>query len=839
MKKSKLANAISAIVTVAATAAALPAFAENISGVVKNSQGEAIANARVSVHAGKHSTVTNEQGEFSLEGIKAEEIELHVEASNYVHVNQSFNLSNGDVSGVSLTMSPTVMEIVDVYSTPLHASSIESAQPINVLAGEELRAKQASTLGETLKYEVGVHSTYYGPVSSSPVIRGLEGGRVVIAQNGLDVGDASRVGPDHVVTTESLTATQIEVLRGPATLFYGSGAIGGVVNIVDHRVPSSSDTEFEWQLGHNTVAEENHAAINLQTGTEKFAFHVDAFWRDADDYKIAGPAELEEDHEEHEAHEGEEHDHEEHGEEGTLENSSSNSHGYTVGASYLLDNGFFGMSYGRLEKEYGIPGHSHGHEEEVHADEHAGEEAEAHEEHEEEGVSAKMVQDRIQFISELGFDGNFINGLNLKAAYTDYQHQEIEEGMVGTSFKNKSSEFRADIFHSPIWGFDGVWSIHAKHSDFEALGEEAFTPPSETTAIALAWIEEKHFGDVLLQLGARVEHVEIDAMPFELEHEEHEGEHAGEEPDAHEEHDHDEDFAHQDYTPVSLSAGIVWDYTQGYNIGLSTSYSQRAPSASELFSAGPHIGTNSYEIGALYEVHEEGEEIHIEPHHGNIELESSANIDLTWRKFEGDFGFVISAYYSQVNDFFYQENTGLYFEEHGHDHGGTEPELVAEEEHHGEEGHEDGLPIYQWVQRDVELYGLEAEVKYRLTDNLTSSLFGDYTVGKLKTGEYLPRISPMRIGGQLTYTAESFDAELGFNHYFEQDKVAVDETTTDAYTLVDARFNYHLGAFDQDIVLYVKAENLLDENARVHTSFIKNVAPLPGRNFGLGIRGSF
>src|SRR5690606_5939263 len=136
----------------------------------------------------------------------------------------------------------------------------------------------------------GVHSSYYGPVASSPIIRGMDGPRVLITQNSLDAGDASRVGPDHAVATEASTARQIEILRGPSTLFYGSGAIGGVVNIVDDRVPQSNETEGEWRVEHNSVADDKLVSGSVTTGTGNVAVHVDGFWRDANDYKIPGPA---------------------------------------------------------------------------------------------------------------------------------------------------------------------------------------------------------------------------------------------------------------------------------------------------------------------------------------------------------------------------------------------------------------------------------------------------------------------------------------------------------------------------------------------------------------------
>ncbi|MFD2165260.1 TonB-dependent receptor [Thalassotalea euphylliae] len=827
------------------------AMAQNISGKVVDAQGNPIANAEIHVENVKTRVLTDENGQFSITDVAKGPVELHVKADNYSHYHEDVVVSDSDVTGLSITLAPTVMEIIDIHATPLHSSAIESALPINVLAADELRMKQASTLGETLKNEVGVHSSYYGPVSSTPIIRGMDGPRVMVTQNGLDVGDASRVGADHIVSTEAATATQIEVLRGPATLFYGSGAIGGVVNVVDNRVPTSTDTTFDYLAQHSSVSDEDEASFALNTGSGNFALYLDGFWRESNDYDIPGYAEAHDEHhdeheEDHDEHEGEEHEeHEEEGVKGTLENSASKSSGFTIGTSYILDNGFVGFSYGRLDREYGIPGHSHGHGEEEH-DEHEGEEHDEHEEHEEEGVYGDLEQDRFQMLSDLYFEDKFLNRLATKFAYTDYQHQEVEEGEVGTTFKNESYEARADLYHADWNGWNGAWTLHYKHSDFEATGEEAFTPPSETSTLALAWLEETHLSeDVLLQLGARIEYVEL--KPNGMAEEHHDDEHEDEHHDEHEEgeeHDEHEDehlaLDDQDFTPVSASVGIVWDYEPGYNLGFSAAFSQRAPSAAELFSNGPHIGTNTFEVGALYEIHEHGDHVDIEIGDQDVDLETSYNLDVTWRKFEGDFGFIVSAFYNHIEDYYYQQDTGFVMED-GHDHGDEhEHEDEHMEEMEDEHGHEEeGLSLFIYQQDDVDMYGVEAEFVYQISAPLKMTVFGDYIRAELSDGGNIPRIPPMRIGSQFNYVNNQIAAELAVSYYFKQDDVAEFETETDSYTMVDANFNYFIDGIGSDMAIFVKGNNLTDEEARVHSSFLKNDAPLPGRNITVGIRGSF
>ncbi len=797
-------------------------LAQDVRGQVIDSKGKPVANAEIHIDKEKTHVFTDSDGYFVISKVNKGVAELHVSAKRFNHFNQKITITEQDLNDLTVQLTPTVMEIIDVHATPLHSSTIESAQPVNVLSADELRMKQASTLGETLKNEVGVHSTYYGPVSSSPIIRGLDGPRVLISQNGLDVGDASRIGGDHAVSSETNTATQIEVLRGPATLFYGSGAIGGVVNVVDNRVPTFTDTTLDYQAQHNSVANEDEASFALNTGKGKFALHLDGFWRDSDDYDIPGYAVLEDEHLE-DQHDEDEH-HEEQETKGTLANSASKSSGFTLGSSYLLDNGYIGFSYGRLDREYGVPGHHHHHEEDHKADDHE----------EEAAVYADLKQDRWQMISDLNFEDKLLSRLATKFAYTDYQHQEIEGGEVGTTFKNQNVEARVDLYHQEWQGWNGAWTLHYKNSDFEAQGEEAFTPPSETSAFALGWLEEKHLNNSwLLQVGARIEHVTLTPNSSVEVHyhedEAHEDEHN---EDEHEQH-HEAALTEQSFNPVSASLGLVWDYQAGYNLGFSLAFSQRAPSASELFSNGPHIGTNTYELGALYQTHLEDDEVHIELAEHDAELETSYNLDLTWRKFEGDLGFIVSAFYNHVNDYYYQQDTGLIVEA-GHEH--QHEDEHAEDEHHEEEG---GLPVFVYRQDDVKLYGLEAEFVYQVSEPLKLTVFGDYIRAKLDNGGNLPRIPPMRLGGQLNYQGDNFNGELSVSHYFKQKDIGSLETNTDGYTMVDANVSYFLDGFGADTALFIKAANITDKEARVHSSFLKNVAPLPGRNISVGIRGSF
>jgi iron complex outermembrane receptor protein len=282
------------------------------------------------------------------------------------------------------------------------------------------------------------------------------------------------------------------------------------------------------------------------------------------------------------------------------------------------------------------------------------------------------------------------------------------------------------------------------------------------------------------------------------------------------------------FTPVSLSAGLVWDFTDGYNLGLSLSHSERAPSAAELLSFGPHIGTGSYEVGALFTLHDDHGEA---PHFGltdhDIVMETANNIDLSLRKFKGDFGFILNAFYNQIDDYYFEQATGLSAGD-GHDHSGHD---------HGDEEHT--LPLFIFNAQDVTLHGFEAQAVWQVTEEFSWKVQGDIIRARLDSGGELPRTPPARVATEFSYQGERVSANLFVSHNFEQTHTAALESSTDSYVMVDANVNYHFTLGQHDLAVYLKGKNLADEYAQVHTSFLKDLTPLAGRSLAIGIRGSF
>lgn len=828
-----------------------PVYATTVTGKVTDTAGQPVSGAEVKIEGTRRVAYTDEKGMYRFDDVQQPHIHLHVYSKEHIHGDNDL----GDVSAdqnVDFVLQPSSVENIVVTANALQTSVLESVTPVTVISAEKLRKVEAPTLGETLKNSPGVHSTYFGPVSSSPIIRGNDGPRVRIVQNGLDVSDVSRVGPDHNVATTLAGATQVEILRGPATLQYGSGAIGGVVNVVDNRIPQYQveGVSGEAEVSYSTVNEGKFTRGDVTGGSGNWAWHVDGFYRDTENADIPGFASIDPDEDEPN---------------GELESSAMETSNIVAGLSYVAEEGYFGFAVEKLDNEYGVPGHSHGHGEEEHDDHDEDDhEEEGHDEHGEEGVLLDVDMTRYQMAGEWHSPVQGLTNLKFAASYTDYEHAEIEDGEPGTIFTNETSDIRLTAYHEEINGWHGVFGLQFNHSDYNAVGEEAFTPANTTSNFALYVVEQKKVGDVTFELGGRLERTSLDADDSEIEleiaHEEHHDEHdehdehEGEEHDDHDEHEGEEHEEHElafsfpdyDFTSLSLSAGANWEYSEGHSVAVTLSRSERAPSQQELFSAGQHLATQSYEVGLVFDMDDEG---HIEESLNDVKEEVSTNLDITFRKFTGDWGYSVSFFYNQADDYIFQTNTGLIaLSEHGHDEHEDEMDMHEDEhehedEHDDEHGHdehgdEEGLPVYYFQQADADIWGFEAETYVDLSDTLRLTVFGDYIRAEIE-GDNLPRTPPMRFGSELSYVNDGLTADVGFTWYDDQKHVASFETATDGYTLINASVQYEFASQGVDWVLFARGENLTDEEARVHTSFLKDQAPLPGRNFTMGVRALF
>ncbi|WP_218352330.1 TonB-dependent receptor [Alteromonas lipotrueiana] len=786
-------------------------LANTISGTVTNEAGNPVADAKISVEGSRKVVYTDNSGRYLLENVSPVDVHLHVSSSNYLHGDRDLGAIKSD-KVIDFVLASSSVENITVTATAMQSSILESVTPVSVLGADELRKRQAPTLGETLKSTPGVHSTYYGPVSSSPVIRGNDGPRVKIVQNGLDVSDVSRIGPDHNVAANTSSATQVEVLRGPATLQYGSGAIGGVVNVVDKRIPESvpQQLEGEAEARYSTADNGKFAKADITGGKDAIAYHFDGFTRDTQDIEIPGFASA--------APDGDE-------PYGVLENSSMETTGFTGGLSYVQDEGYIGFAVEGLDNLYGVPGHAaHGEEEaEEHDDELHSEEAHV------EGTQIDVEMTRYQLAGELYSPVSFLNSIKFAGAYTDYTHVEIEDGAIGTRFNNDSTTMRLTANHIKVDGWHGIVGVQASTSDYEAVGDEAFSPPTQTDTYALYVVEQKSFGNLTAELGARIERTEYEVgdTQIDLHSAAHDEEHEAEEAPML--------FSFDDYqfTSTSFSAGANWEYKQGQSMALTVSRSERAPSQQELFSGGAHLSTQTYELGLVFDLDNDGE---VGSSLQEVNEEVSTNIDLTFRKYTGSWGYTASFFYNQADDYIYQSDTGLIAEAGHQEHDESEPQEHAGEE--AQDEHEEGLPVFVFNQADADIYGMEAEIYYDIDTSWRVEVFGDMIRAKLDNQD-LPRIPPLRVGTRLSYTGTQLSGEIGATYNDEQDNTAPFESQTDSYTLLNANVQYEMMSKGINWVLFANADNLTDEEARVHTSFLKDKAPLPGRNFTVGVRALF
>ncbi|KGD90700.1 TonB-dependent receptor [Achromobacter sp. RTa] len=497
---------------------------------------------------------------------------------------------------------------ITVSANPLGLDLNSTTLPASVLEGDALIEQRTGTLGETLKNLPGVNSDTFGAGASRPVIRGQTAPRVKVLSDGSEVMDASGISPDHAVTVEPLLAERIEVLRGPATLLYGGGAIGGVVNVVDKKVPTAvpeKGVEAEAELRGATGTKERSGAVGITAGEGQFAVRVEGMKRRTSDYDVPDwPG-------------------------GKLEGSYSESSQGSVGMSWITPRGYVGLAFTHLESEYGLPGHNHEYEgchphgTHLHCGGHDhdhGEEEEGHDhdhDHEHGGVPyVKLRSNRLDLRAEYQDPFAGFEKIRLRGGLTDYQHDEIEGGEVGTRFKNKGYDLRLELQHKPIAGWRGVIGLQNAYSDFSADGEEAFLPQSKTRSNGLFVLEEYQLNDWRFELGARQDWQRISP--------------SGGAP-------------RSNLSGTSFSAAAIWDFAPQYSVALSLSRSQRLPSAQELYADGVHLATNTYELG-----------------NPDLGRETSHNIDLTLRKHSGDTTFSASVFHNRVKNYIYANTLDRY-----------------------------------------------------------------------------------------------------------------------------------------------------------------------------------
>ena len=658
-----------------------------------------------------------------------------------------------------------------VTATPLSRTVEDLAQPSTVLYGTELAKKQSTSIGETVSQEPGLSSSYFGPISSRPVIRGQFGERVRVLTNGLDSLDASALSEDHQTTVEGLLAERIEIIRGPATLLYRSGAAGGLVNVVDSRFieqPLSDPFSAALALGADTAVGNRDAAFRAHFGTGSIAFNADYFVRSTDNIEIPGYAEskilrdLEEAEGDGEGEEGEEEAF------GVVENTDSDTHGGALGVSFVSDNGFLGVSLSTFDSEYGIPGHHH-HEEEAPLP--------GEPEEEEEFVRIDLEQTRVDAKGEYDLQGEFLSGIRFRAAVNDYTHVELEGAETGTVYDVQGTDGRIELRHAKWGALEGAIGVQYKRVDFDAIGDEAFVPASETKRTSLFLFEELALSDTwVLQGSARFEDQSISGSAL---------------------------LESYDDNAFGASIGGIWRPTDELRVSANLAMTERHPSATELYADGPHIAAQRYERGS------------VTLGNGLLDKEESTNLDLTLHGDMDRIEWSITGFINSVDHYILLRPTALELDELPvYDFDQADVEFT---------GIEAEALIEIWDRDDSHMH---------------LRLFTDFVNAEEdETGANLPQIPPRRLGLGLHGGWDRFDASIDAIFADDQDDVAENELPTEGYTLLNASVSYTFA--DPELYLFLRGSNLLDEDIRQHTSPLKDLVPLPGRSVHVGLRYEF
>ena len=448
---------------------------------------------------------------------------------------------------------------------------------------------------------------------------------------------------------------------------------------------------------------------------------------------------------------------------GTILNSKTDTQDINFGGSVIGDRGSIGLSYGHYQSEYDIPFNP---------------------EEPDELVFIDLEQDRYDLAAELEDPFAGFSLVNLRVGFNDYTHTEFEgPGEPGTRFFNEEWETRLEAAHNPIGDWTGAVGLQYRHRDFEAVGDEAFVPASELYSVGVFIFEEMDWSDWHFEMGGRFEHQSADPAVVS-------------------------GLSEVDHDTYAVSLGTHWDFKPGYHLAFNVSRSQRAPSLEELFASGPHLATETFEVGST-----------------SLDEETANNVDLSIAKTSGNVNWKLNLFANYIEDFIFQQFQDV-------DNDGNADEVDED----GVLGAGDLLSV-RYQQDDAIFYGFEAETGFQLFQGnhgtLSSRLFTDYVRGELTNGENIPRITPPRVGLGFEWVLQQWQANLDLIHVFEQNDVAELETNTDGYALLNIHVNYDVTDYGS---VFFRASNLLDEDARRHTSFIKDRAPLPGQSFDIGLR---
>ena len=632
---------------------------------------------------------------------------------------------------------------------------------ISILDAADLTREMRTSIGETLAGQPGVSATSFGPVASAPVLRGLSGDRVRVLTDGIGSLDLSSSGPDHKVAINALTADRIEVLRGPAALLFGSSAIGGVVNVVDSRIPRAvpdGPVGVDALASYGSAADERSlsAAVDVPLAG-KFVVHADGNYSKTDDLRTGGYI-LSDDLRAQALASGDPEIEELADLRGRLPNSASRSREGALGLAYVDGQLNAGVSISRNESKYEVP---------IRYSLEPGAEVEA--------PTIDQRQTRYDARAELPLSGAF-SMVRFRGGYADYRHDELEDsGEIGSSFFSKGGEGRAEIVQADRSGWGGTSGVQHLERTARIEGEEKFLPDSRQRQTGLFTLQHLVSGPFRAEAGGRVEFSRLTA-------------------------DEDDQLgtpaAARKFTTWSGSLGGQYEFSPGWRAGLSLTRSARAPSIDELFANGPHAASQSFEIG--------------DP---GLDPEVSLGFEGSLHKTLGAFHLTANAYFNRFSNFIFQSPT---------------------------DEMEDELPVFEYRQGRANFYGFElaadADIGTIGGIDWTIEAQADAVRGTVKGYGPAPFLPPLRLMAALVGTRGAFDGRLEVEHAAAHKRTAPVETSTPAYTLVNASIDWHPMSDKKDFTLSLAANNIFDVVARRSTSILKDYAPLAGRDIRLTAR---
>ncbi len=729
-----------AIVAALLLLSALPVRAQSgfITGKVTRDTGEPMAGAAVVVEELKRESRTGEDGTYRIDNVPPGSYHVSVRAEGYSTRRTEVAVTpQGATLDLVVALDLHFAEVLSV--SPNARAQFESYQPTSVLAGQDLQKQLEATIGATLQSEPGVAMRAFGPGPARPVIRGLDGDRVAVLQDGQRVGDLSSQSGDHGVTVNPSSATRIEVVRGPATLLYGANAIGGLVNVITDQIPTAAVVrptgEFTLDLGSN--AGEAGGAGDVHFGKGRFAMHVAGGGRRNGDFSTP---------------------------EGEVENSQSRSSVFNLGGSWTSDKRYVGASYGFDNSKYGIP-------------------------IVEEGLIS-LNPERHAFTIRAGGNGldGAIPSYRATLGIRRYQHDELVADEVGTHFDNDTEEAELMLSHRPYGRLSGTIGGSFLNRAFNAIGEEALSPPIDQRGGALFLYEELTWPHVTLQFGGRVDWTNFN-------------------PDS-------DTLPDRDFTEASGSVGLLLRpaaANDGVVIAMSLARAARNPALEELYFFGPHPGNFAFEIG-----------------NPSLESENALGFDLSLRARTNRVRGEVTLFTNSINDFIFRnpisEEEFEEREEEFHDRFGVDEE--------GEGEHSDELPFVEFVGADSRLYGVEAHADVNLTSALVAELTFDIVRGELAdTDEPLPRIPPFRVIPGLRYQKNALQFGGSVTITGDQDRVFGAETPTAGAGVLKLFGSYSFVTGGVTNTITARLDNATDTLYRNHLNYLKDVLPEMGRNF--------